>query len=160
MLWARNYCYKNLWRVESSLGELDDAEAECAMLFVECRKRYGASVNHPAHFMRLYQLMVITRFHDLSTKDSKYRHIESNYAPFVTTVNDGALRVKLGGSSKELQAVMNVLLYAPGDVLQVIMKDTLLPPKYIMRRLATFCGISNPKVVAEALTQELHNLLT
>lgn len=73
--WAEKYCNANLWRVRSVVGDMDDAMAECAVQFIECRRRYGALVDNPAWLMALYQLCVISRFNDLSVKASKYKDL-------------------------------------------------------------------------------------
>src|SRR5437870_5284730 len=71
--YARNYCYKNQWRLQHVLGDLDDCVQEAALVFVEISHRYGKTVNSSAHMMALYKLGLSCWFNVLSTKDSNYR---------------------------------------------------------------------------------------
>lgn len=95
--WAEKYCRNNLWRVRMILGDMEDAMSECYIQFVECKRRYGASVNDPKWLMALYKMCVMSRFNDLSVKDSRYREVvdvtvyegDSNqfdFGPFVEEV--------------------------------------------------------------------------
>src|SRR5260370_28352996 len=104
--WASRYCANNLWRVSATLGDYNDAMAECAVQYLECRNRYGGLVDDPRWFMALYQRCVTSRFNDLSVKDSRYREIVDSTA--VDEVLAGELPIELDcGSLGSIRSGLN-----------------------------------------------------
>lgn len=158
MLWARKFCRKNLWRIEKNVGTSEDALAECALIYCQCRKRYGGVVANGRHFMRLYQLSVITAFHDHSNKATKRVILQDEVDMWKprTIVSEGMVVVKLRGASPELQQVVSVLTSAPPDVLRGILGDARLTPDKMLARVGTYCGFQH----TAGLAKELYAVLT
>lgn len=163
-LWASRYCSNQSWRVVQSLGGYEDAMAECALLWCECRKRYGATVDNPAWFMRMYQLMVISRFNDLATKDRKIRLVEEQaWLMNITVQPEVDVSLKLEGASTELKEVIGVFLNAPRELYDGMTEslvdfDASLP--HIFRVIANLKGISKSNVLKGELQQVLGNQRT
>lgn len=154
--WARSYSYKNYWRVQDNLGEMEDVLAECGLIYAQCRKRYGATVNSPAHFMRLYQMCIISAFHDHSNKQTKRRKLEVSYHPVEATVGDSMLAAKIAGASRELQEVLSILMGAPREVLVTLHADGKVPAEIMLKRIGQYCNAAHPEQIAS----ELQALLT
>jgi len=157
--WAKNYCSKNWWRVASFLGDEKDFMAECAVLWVECRARYGSKVDNPAWFMHLYQLMVMSRFNDLSVKDTRLRAWSVNEGeplPEQPVEFEETWLLKIKNASREARAVLDVLQNAPFELLQTIIPNKRLSAKKTLERVARFCGITD----STSVIQELHTLLS
>lgn len=67
--WTRRFCYRNAWRVAGEM-DADDLYQECAIKFLHVRDTYP-DVTQPAHFMRLYQVSVLNRVHDLARRKQR-----------------------------------------------------------------------------------------
>ena len=138
-IWAKfayNFCVKNAWKVTVSIGDFDDAMAECACIYYECRQRYGATVNSPAHFMKLYKMMLNSYFWYYAYDDSADReHItreEDACANVSTTQPDlpSFLGARLSRASSELKAVLGIMNSAPQEIMEVLHRDTASPRQF------------------------------
>jgi len=137
------------------LGGFEDAMAECALVWCECRKRYGAKVDNPAWFMALYQMMVMSRFTDLANKDTKIRATEeAAWLMDISVQPEGDVPLKLQSASKELQQVLNILFNAPREMLEGLVGSSPSTP-HIFRAIADFCGISRSNVLMDELQDVL-----
>lgn len=157
--WARAFCTKNGWRVARVLGGEEDCLAECASLWVECRARYGSKVDNAAWFMRMYQLMVTSRFNDLSVKDFRMRSWsvdQGESLPEAPTQAEEAWALKVGSASREAKAILDVLQNVPAELLRVLLPNPRLPAGRMLEQVARFCGITDPRRVI----QELHVMLS
>jgi hypothetical protein len=115
--WAKNYCRKNLWRLKTLIGEEEDLLAECALIFLETKQRYGASINSSAHFMSLFQVSVISWFNTYSKKDTRYRtYLESLSSSEPYMEEEATFHVKVREVSKEVLIVLNIMQYAPIEI--------------------------------------------
>jgi hypothetical protein len=161
--WASKYVHKNFWRIKHTVGEYEDGLAECRLMYAECLKRYGSSVNSPAQFMRLFQISVVCRFNDLSNKDRK-RNVLHDYiglcpAPTATTFDTVSLNLRMRSASSELKTVVALLCDTPAETLSVLLKKTKrdAEPTQVFGALMAYVGISN--VTAQQLILELSALL-
>lgn len=157
--WARSYCRKNLWRIQHVIGDLEDAVAEAALVYVETLLRYGSVVNTPQHFMALYKMSLTSWFHTLSTKDSHQRTAMEKMPVIETTESDAYLAALLNEGSPELKQVLNILLHSPIEVMEALRKDMgNCSAKQVWNRVVAFAGISIEK--AAKLQEELNSLLS
>lgn len=157
--WSRNYCLKNYWRVVSAIGDYNDCIAECALIWVECCRRYGATVTNNAWMMRMYQICVITTFDTKSMKDSNDRKLLSNFDSKEPAINSEAeMKVNLDDASSELKEVMKIFLNAPQEVLNILRADaSSYHPMQFFKAVVNMCGIS--KTRSASLARELQTLL-
>lgn len=156
---AKNYCYKNKWRVQYLLGgDLDDCIAQCALWWVECNKFYEGKINSPAHMMFLYRLWITGQFHDLASRDTKRREVVQ-YRKEPTTTSEGELSVKLGEASTELKQVLNIMFNAPQEIIETLRIDCQsYNPKQYFKKVISHLKI-NPAKTPE-LVKELQDLLS
>jgi hypothetical protein len=179
--WARSYCYRNLWRVTSILGnDLEEAVSECALVYVQCKLRYGATAASPAAFMALYKLCVTSRFNDLSVKDSKLRtciedlvpltpvvHIKADshddrgkYEPLhdIAIAPEGEYAVKLSEASDELKEVLSIFFSAPQEVMDTLRGEAKsCCPKEFFKHVVTHLGLRPTQM--QPLARELKGLM-
>jgi hypothetical protein len=130
--WVVNFLTKNLWRVARTMDR-DDCMQEAQLVFLRVKRTYPGVTDAP-HFMALFKTSWTRRFDDLSTDDSVIREAEVHYdnsagreedaAPveFVGDVeNEGELRVMLRQAPREVTMVLNLLLKAPQEMLDVLL---------------------------------------
>jgi hypothetical protein len=154
--WASRYCQQNLWRVSHVLGEREDAMGECAFLYCKCRARYGAVVDNPAWFMRLYQLTVTSHFNDLSGRNTRGQLvIERAWKSNFVEAPEGELAVKIQSASSELKQVLEVLFHAPREMFDGLIGSNAAP-KQIFQAIARSRGLGN----ADMLIDELRTVLS
>lgn len=158
--WARNFCNKNQWRVTVMIGDYEDCLSECKLQYVLCRKRYGAVVNSPKHFMRLFQIMVVTTFHTLSLKDFRTREAltkatEKKQSELIES--DAMLVCKLNSCSDELRQVLDIFFKCPQELFEVL-KSESEKPKHVFSKVMEHLGISKDKTII--LQTELKQLLS
>lgn len=152
------------------LGDMDDAMSECYIQFVECKRRYGATVNDPKWLMALYKMCVMSRFNDLSVKDSRYREVvdvtvyegdpnqldfgATEEVPTKTKWNEKGLAVrsdfkqtkptKVHYSSKSNQADIGALLSVrisdASKELKQVLYIMLNAPAEVIQTIAADCG--------------------
>lgn len=158
--WAKNFCYKNHWRVAHVLGDYDDCLAECALHYVICRERYGATVNSEKQFMYMYNLWVTAEFNTKSTKDFNNRQFQQSLPQDETPVeSDANLAIKLADASEELKSVLNIFLNAPNEVMDVLRQEaSSCHPKQFFKSVLKLAGIQTSK--SAELAKELENLLS
>ena len=159
-LWARGYGERNLWRVQHAIGnDIEDFMSEAALTYVEVRIRYGASVKNAAHFMYLYKRGLSNWVHDLSHKDNKIKIGLSKVSPNEPTAqHTGDLEIALSRSSSELKEVLNIILNAPKEIMDVVQADIGNPTaKQFWYSVVNYLGIKQEK--SKELMQELNTLL-
>lgn len=155
--WAWNYCSRNLWRVNEVLGDMDDAMAECALIWVDCRRRYGASAKSPAHMMALYKRMVTSWFHSYSVVDTQIRKTKTEYVQVEAADAEAHFAVKLRQASKELTDVIKILMRGHNEIIAVLREDLKTDkPRDFFRAVAKFCGYESR---TNELEMELRGLL-
>ena len=157
--WAKNFCYRNYWRVRSALGDYDDCMQKCALDYVVCRQRYGMTCNHPSQFMYLYKIWVVAEFDTLSVKDSHIRETKSKISKVEpTTESDAQLMVKLSGASDELKQVLKIFLTSPQEMMDVLRQEaSSYHPVKFFRAVLKLAGI--PVSRTTVLAEELKELL-
>lgn len=161
-LWAEKFCRTNAWRVATYLGDYDDAVAECAYIFVECQKKYGDKVESPAHFMRLYQRMVVTWFHDWSNGDTEQREVSKIIIDRGESIDlDKLLLHKTRKCSSEVKHVVTLLLNAPAEAVKILAADCrevsdVQSASKFLRNLMQVSGIKD----IDKVQKELHDAIT
>lgn len=155
---AKNWCYKQGWRVSHILGDYDDFLAQCALWYVEVCKFYEGKINSPAHLMFLFRTWVSCQTNDFSTRDTNTRDVVQ-FKSEPTVQSDGDLQIKLEGASSELKQVLNIMFNAPQEVMEVIRKDCQsYSPKQFFKRVVEYLKIDVKKT--PELTKELQRLLS
>lgn len=156
---AKNFCAKNAWRVQHILGDYDDCLAKCALDYVICCQRYGATCNSASQFMYCYKTWITAEFNTLSTNDSNERvGIGSLSTQEGSFEGDAELSAKLSEASAELKTVLKIFFDAPGEIMETLRKDaTSCHPKQFFKSVLSICGISKSK--SAALAKELQQLL-
>lgn len=122
--WLHNFLTKNLWRVERT-KDRDDCMQEAYCVFLRVAEAYP-DVDGPAHFMSLFKTSWERAFHDFSTADTMVRAGEllndgrpQLNEPMGDTCNEGELRVMLRQAPREVQMVLNLMLRAPQEILDI-----------------------------------------
>lgn len=158
--WAKNFCYKNQWRVVNHIGEYEDCLAECAMAYVDVKLRYEHTVNSSRQFMYIYKLWVAAIFNNYSTKDSRHREAYGTLPQGEQTVSPEANAVAaLNDASPELKSVLEILFHAPQEVMEVLRKDADgYSPKQFFNQV--LMHLKMPKERSSTLIKELKGLLT
>lgn len=103
---------------------------EAYLVFLKCQAAYPV-LDTPQHFMALYQTAYTRHFTNLAYKDTDGRcvqsentvHAEGEDARVFESVgeldNDGALAVKLSRAPAEVRMVLQLLLNAPQELLDI-----------------------------------------
>lgn len=158
--WAKNFCYRNQWRVQHHIGEYEDCLAECAMAYVEVRIRYGATVKTPQQFMYMYKLWVTSIFNNFSNKDTKNRDFIGSLPTKEQVVQPEAHAViALNEASPELKSVMNIFINAPQEFMELLRKEADSHcPKQFFNQILIHLGIG--KARSGELVKELKGLLS
>jgi hypothetical protein len=170
--YACNYFRSNFWRFQHSIGDFDDAMAEAALVYCECRRLYGAKVNSLPHFMALYKRTMYCWFTDWSNWDSRQREMidpyqQYEYSPDETsskiavTFQEPGVVALLKGASCELLSVVKLILDSPKEILEILgngQKDKDEDPDLFFRNAVQYCGYA--KEQAPILKEELLHLLT
>lgn len=156
--YAVRYLKPNFWRFSRIVGTWADAMSEAAIAYYRCRRKYGAVVENPGHFMALYKTVLFTHFTDLanrSTKDAlKHEAYANSRQPRVTIGFDGNIGAKLKGASVELKKVLGVIFQGPAEVVGIIGSDARNFFKNAILRGGA--NVDN----AQALEYELRSLLS
>lgn len=159
--WASNFTWRNQWRVEHVFGcDKEDMMAEIALMWVQCCKRYGDSVNSNAQMMYLFQLWVTGQFHDYATKDTKNRNTMEKIAlRDISIKSEAELAVKLDEASSDLKRVLDIFINAPQEILEVLKEDTKgWTAKQFLQKVCGYVGVSQEK--SKQLIKELQELLS
>lgn len=158
--WAKNFCYKNQWRVTNHIGEYEDCLAECAMAYVQVRIQYGATVKTSQQFMYMYKLWVTAIFNNFSNKDSKHREAYARLPQGEQVVQPEAYAVAaLNDASPELKSVMDILINSPQEFMELLRKEAnSYCPKQFFNQILVHLGISKSR--SGELVKELKGLLT
>jgi len=156
--WARAFCLKNFWRVSHTLVDIEDMMSECALQYVDCRKRYGSTVNHPKQFMYLFMRGVRMVINTLSTKDSKSRKViqQISEKKLSCTHPQADVSAALSYASDELKEVLKVFLEAPKEILSTLGSE-VDTPKQFFKKVVAYCKIDEKRSVE--LARELETLL-
>lgn len=163
--WAYNFCLRNSWRVQYVIGDQEDCMAECALTYVECRQRYGATVNTEAQFCALFKMMVVSTFNTVSTRDFKKRQgrdalLQRKPENEELVDPEARLATTLMDASDELQGILKVLKTAPQEIMDTLrMEVSDCNPKRLFTYLARLTGITD-KAKPDELLQELRVLLS
>lgn len=119
--WAHNFCHKNAWRVKNYVGDYEDCMAECALVYTQVRHRYGADIVSPQQFMSLFRVCVMSHFNTLANKDTQFRiGLENLEKPNLAIQQEGSVLVALREASTELQDVMQLLINAPQEIMDIV----------------------------------------
>ena len=181
-LWAKNFVYKNRWRVQNTLGDYDDCLEQCCLYYYQCYKFYKHKVNSPQSLMFYYRLWCIGQFNDLSNLETKEKKVikhpvgeedskgTSDRGQFrigksvvinmePVTESDAMLNLKLQEASSELKQVLNVMFNAPQEIIETLRQDCKsYCPKQYFKRVVKYLQLdekSTPK-----LAKELEDLLS
>jgi hypothetical protein len=157
--WAFNYCLRNQWRVHHVIGDMEDLMSQCVVNYLECKQRYGGTINTASQFMALFKLSVACDFNTRSVRDFRARKcatllLEKKDSQII--YSEAELNTALNESSLELREMMRIFLSAPQEVLDVIRADADKSKQYF-NSVAKYCGISISK--AKELAVELRTLL-
>lgn len=124
----------NRWRIEASMTH-DDAMQEAFIVFLRVATKYPGV--EAKHFMALYKRAWHNQLNDLATKDTELRALipltrlgkneagdssageRFDYEPVGETDNEGALGVLVRQAPREVQAVLNLFLSAPQEILDL-----------------------------------------
>ena len=147
--WAKDYCRRNLWRLKTLIGEEEDLLAECALIYVETRKRYE-HVTSTAAMMALFQVSVINWFNSYSRKDTILRHTvdlpdDDPLEAHCVVEEEATFAVKLREASAEVRCLLYVMAHAPVAGCSI-------------GKIASYCQI--PRYRVPSVVQELRGLLT
>lgn len=122
--WLHNFLTKNLWRVERT-KDRDDCMQEAYCVFLRVAEAYP-HVDDAPHFMALFKTSWERAFHDFSTADTMVRagELRSDGSakidePVGDMCNEGELRVMLRQAPSEVKMVLNLMLRAPQEILDV-----------------------------------------
>lgn len=121
-----NFLRKNFWRIAGT-HEWDDAMQEARLIFLRVQRKYPDAEDK--HLMSLFKTAWGHHFTDLSVKDSRGRHIqsESNLARdedslpremVGATDNDGMLAMMIRQAPSEVRMVLSLFLSAPAELLE------------------------------------------
>lgn len=158
--WAKNFCYRNHWRVAHILGDYEDCLSKCALDYVICRQRYGDTVNSPQQFMFMYKLWVTAEFNTLSSKDYNERQMHLALPKNEILVDsDAELVARLSTASSELKSVIGIFMNSPQEIMELLRKEaSSCHPKQFWKSVLKICGISPSK--SSGLASELQKLLS
>lgn len=158
--WARNFCYRNGWRVVNILGDDEDCMAFCAYHYVICCKRYEPTCKTPQQFMSRYKQWIEMEFNTLSSKESNNRKLMENLPKEEAQIeSDVNLSLKLMDGSSELKSVVKLFRDAPQEIMQILREDAKSHhPKQFFKAILKVAGIK-PSRSAD-LAAELRRLLT
>ncbi|UNA00825.1 hypothetical protein ZHS_69 [Edwardsiella phage vB_EpM_ZHS] len=123
----------NFWRIEASCT-MDDAMQEARCAFLRVAHKYPG-VEAP-QFMALFKMAWHNKLTDLANDDTKLRAMvpllarseqesyDSDYAVELVgdLDNDGALGVAIRQAPREVQAVVNLFLQAPQEILDLALR--------------------------------------
>jgi len=126
--WTVNYCRQHYWRVKRSLP-WEDLMQEAQLVFLRCKAKYWY-VEEPKHFMALFKTAWTHQFTSFSVADSDGRFITSGaeddeQAPdgVGELTNDGELAVMLRQAPREVLMVLNLLLSAPTEIMDIALSS-------------------------------------
>ena len=120
-----NFLKKNYWRVESYMT-YDDAMQEAQVTFYRLKNKYG-NLDRAQHFMALYRTSWVNDFNDFAILATKHRHevcdVETDeleqYSVSGELNNDGELSVMIEQAPSDIKLVLQLLLTAPVEVLDM-----------------------------------------
>lgn len=131
--WAVNHCRRHYWRVKRHI-QWDDLMQEAAVTFLKVKQAYP-DLDGPSHFMALFQRSWANRVNDFAHEDTHERmfvdvHISSEdnedaplHREYVgDTDTYGELSIKLKQAPREVVMVLNLLLNAPVELVEIAMQ--------------------------------------
>lgn len=147
-----NTIKRNFWRLKKSY-QFEDLFQEAYLLFLELEKRYSGKVDNPRWFMSLYSRSLINRITDFANETTKLQ-AETALSEAVPKTNgkekiakedardmipgelrnEGELISLLDSAPGEIASVLNVLLGAPTEFLE------LLTASWRVQRRKNECG--------------------
>lgn len=136
--YTASYVLKNLWRVQRTC-DFEDAMQEARIVFLDCSRRYGATVDNAAWFMALYKRALASQFHNLSSIDTRHKQFavlsdvtredQPDPEPIGSLDNEGALVLLIRQAPDEVRAVLSLMLNAPVEVVDMISAAMRVPQK-------------------------------
>lgn len=131
--WFINFSRANYWRVSRTVP-WDDLAQEAYICFLRVSKKYPETET-PQHFMALFKTSWTNKFIDLANQDTRNRCVVSmnqppkagdseddyvgQYDPVGDLDTDGDLAIMLRQAPREVLMVMNLLLNAPTEIVEV-----------------------------------------
>jgi len=129
--YVKNFMVANYWRVANHMG-YEDCIQEAHFLFFRLKKKYG-NLDTPQHFMTLFKRSWMNEFNDFSSAATKHRkevyiddlkEINFEYTffegvEFSELENDGELAVMIEQAPSDIKLVLQLLLSAPIEVLDM-----------------------------------------
>jgi len=120
-----NFLKKNYWRVESYMT-YEDCIQEAQVTFYRLKNKYG-NLDHPSHFMALYRTAWTNDFNDYAALATKHRNEVSSEMSeeakdkqvIGELANDGELSVMIEQAPSDIKLVLQLLLTAPVEVLDM-----------------------------------------
>lgn len=133
----------NLWKLQPYIEDMDEAMQEAWLTFDKCAKRYP-DLDTPQHFMAIYKRAWANRMNDMADKatllrdrfvtpntwkqDSEFNTVTLTYERMREQIvgeesNDGILAVLLEQAPREVRTVLNLMLNAPQEILDVLLAD-------------------------------------
>lgn len=162
--WARSYSAKHLWRVTNVIGnDIEDAVAECALVYVECRLRYGTKINSPAHFCALYKLCVSSWFNTLSTMDTHFKIANDaqllHEEPIEELDELVDFRMKVETANSEIRDIVNIFCNTPAEFMEVLRNETSgMKPRDFVSTILRHLGIERVRI--NPIMNDLRSFLT
>jgi len=139
-----NYLSRHLWKVRP-LYDHEDAMQEAYEVFMRCCAKYPI-IDTPQHFMALFKTAWARHFVDLAAKASearaefsasgvRLRDGQEEEDDLIGGIvgeldNDGALAVMIRQAPEEVVMVLNLLLNAPQELLDLAMKTWRMQGRY------------------------------
>jgi hypothetical protein len=133
-MWAKSLTNRYYQRISRVCPSKEDVLAECAVVFVECKNKYGDKLakqfpraynDRSKVFMTIFQRAAQCRLIDIERK--AVRRPDIVYAEELPeTSYEADLTNLLLGASKDLQTVLNTIANAPKDFMRLLLSDKLL----------------------------------
>lgn len=123
--WVVNHMTTNYWRVQATLSRMEVLQ-EANLIFLRTAKHYEGQITEAKHFMSLFQRSWLNHFTDLAKIDSATRQGVSmtsadgtQYEAVGDVENLGYLRTVIRQAPREVAVVLNLLLNAPQELLDL-----------------------------------------
>ena len=127
--WAINFSKKHYWRVERTIP-WEDLGQEMYIVFLRLKRKYP-DLETPQHFMALFKTAWTNQFHTFAHEDTHQRFlvpelVETDESwgvpePMGDLNHDGELGVKLRQAPREITMVLNLILNAPTEMLEIVL---------------------------------------
>ena len=141
-----NFMRTSYWRVEHTIDR-EELMQEAWVVFLVCQKKYYGTVSQPQHFMALFKTAWFNHFNDLSNANTKrrtcvYEHEtapafnkdgevdERQHEVVGALETDGVLAVMIDEAPKEVTMVLQLLLNAPQELLDMALNSSHTRGRY------------------------------